>query len=328
MPKVSIIMAVYNGKRYIGEAIESILNQTFRDFEFIIINDASTDNTEAVIRAYMEKDPMIKLINNEVNSERSFSRNRGIKIAQGEYISIIDADDICYPKKLEKQVAFLEKNKAIGFVGTSFCVIDEHSRVISFHECSGSHIKEAIHLLFAFPSILARKECLDNMEGYRSVFEPAEDYDLWLRASEKYGAGCIEEPLYQYRVHGESSTMTQRRQMDIGIMLTVAAAEERRKTGHDSFSNLSQNDVKRIRGDVLVLSDPKVRKMFSLRHLIHSRAAYVLGHYEKAASYARTSLYYSCANAQAWIIMLKIIPKLMLWHIRISWQRIFDRGIG
>src|SRR3989344_5781814 len=115
--KISVLMPAYNARKYIGEAIESILNQTFKDFEFIIINDCSTDKTKKIIEEYANKDARIKLINNATNLGLTKSLNIGLKEARGEYVARLDADDVALPERLEKQYEFMEKNKETTLVG-------------------------------------------------------------------------------------------------------------------------------------------------------------------------------------------------------------------
>ncbi len=145
--KISVVMPVYNGERFLEDAIESVLDQTLEDFELIIINDGSTDNTEKIIEEYMEKDYRIICIKNRVN--KGFDNwynilNMGLKVARGEYIARMDADDICYPNRLEVQYNYLEKHKDIFLVGSSCDVIDK----------DGIEIDEIIKK--PFPSILLK----------------------------------------------------------------------------------------------------------------------------------------------------------------------------
>ena len=125
-PKITVLMPVYNGEKYLKESIESILKQTFRDFEFLIINDTSTDESEKIIRSF--KDSRIKLIKNEKNIGLTKSLNKGLDLAKGEYMARMDADDISLPKRLEIQVAFMDKNPKIGVIGAWAKVIGESNK--------------------------------------------------------------------------------------------------------------------------------------------------------------------------------------------------------
>ena len=113
-PKISVVMPVLNGEKYLAEAIESILNQTFQDFEFIIVDDGSTDQTPEILRSYANKDSRIQIVTNPINRGIGYSRNRGIALSRGEYIANMDADDLCLPERFEKQVRFLDSHPDIA----------------------------------------------------------------------------------------------------------------------------------------------------------------------------------------------------------------------
>ncbi|MDO8669476.1 MAG: glycosyltransferase [Candidatus Buchananbacteria bacterium] len=129
-PLISVLMPVYNGQKFLKEAINSVLNQTYQNFEIIIINDASTDKTKKIASSFVKADPRIKLINHQKNKYRSGALNTGLKHASGSYISFLDADDVYLPDKLKKQLAFLEKNKNIDLVYSDFEVIDRRGQII------------------------------------------------------------------------------------------------------------------------------------------------------------------------------------------------------
>ena len=125
-PKVSVVMCVHNGERYLYEALESVLNQTFEDFEFIIVDDASADNTPAILKEYAAQDGRIRLMRNAHNLGLTRSLNKALRLAKGEYIARQDADDISLPQRLEKQVEFLNSNSRTAVVGSWTEVIDEY----------------------------------------------------------------------------------------------------------------------------------------------------------------------------------------------------------
>lgn len=297
-------MAVYNGEKYLDEAIESILSQTFRDFEFIIINDASTDNTECIIEKYLQLDGRILKLNNTINQERAESRNSGLKIAKGEYVSIIDSDDISLPEKLERQVRFLDEHCDVGFVGTSWFCVDENGVELSINECSESISRNAVHFM-CNPSILARKSCLEIVGGYRPALVPAEDYDLWLRVSENKNVSNVKDPLFKYRIHGESSTALQKLEMDFSATLAIEMAEERR-TGLDTLSALSIQEVERIKYRWRKSSEIAKRKMLSHNYSTWCHAAFALGEHSRALGYAKSALKSYPGNFHVWGVILRI----------------------
>ena len=185
-PEISVIMAVHNTEKYLTEAIDSILNQTFRNFEFIIINDVSTDNSLKIIKRYMKNDKRIKLINNIKNVGPAISRNNGLRIAKGKYIAIMDSDDISLPKRFEIQYDFLQKNTDIFLIGGQIIRIDEHGSYISKSNLILDErlIKEKLRreVCIFHPTIMFRNE---GIHLYRKKFIYAQDYDFYLRLLSK-----------------------------------------------------------------------------------------------------------------------------------------------
>jgi len=207
-PKVSILMCVYNGKEYIRESIESIICQTFNDFEFLTINDGSTDNTEEIILKYSDNDKRINLINNTTNLGISKSLNRGLEIAQGEYIIRMDADDISLPDRIKKQIEFMDKNPDIGFSGSSVEAFGAHSNIWSYPVKSELiKIELLFRSCFAHPSIIFRRELFKKYNlTYDSDYPSAQDYRLWVQAIQYFKASNIDEVLLKYRCHESQIT--------------------------------------------------------------------------------------------------------------------------
>ncbi len=206
-PKVSVLMPVYNCELYIREAVDSILNQTFADFEFIIIDDCSADATVSIIKSF--NDSRINLIIKPQNTGYTNSLNYGLSIAKGEYIARMDGDDISLPKRFTKQVQFLDKNEDYALCATALKIINS-DKIIQYPE---NHNEIKIALLdrncIIHPSVMLRKSVLDdNNINYDISKEPAEDYDLWVRISRFSKLYNIPEILINYRVHGSQVTKT------------------------------------------------------------------------------------------------------------------------
>ena len=180
---ISVIMSVFNEEKYLQESIESILNQTYKDFEFIIVNDGSFHGTGEILRSY--KDPRIRLINNEKNIGLTKSLNKAIKIAQGEYIVRQDADDISLPQRLEKQVEFLEKNPEIKVLGTFGYKIDKYGDILTKQTLpiSSKQIKKTLikRNPFVHTSVMIEKEIINRIGKYNEKFRTSQDYELWFR---------------------------------------------------------------------------------------------------------------------------------------------------
>lgn len=203
MELISIIMGVYNAENTINKCIESILNQSYSNWEFLICDDCSTDNTKKIINQYCKKDKRIKLICNEKNYRLAYSLNRCLSIAKGEYIARVDADDECMPTRLEKQINFLKNNLEYDVVGCSRYIFDEDGvKGIRYSiEYPNSNIL-LTDTPFAHPTILMRKSAYDKLKGYtvNDKTMRAEDLDLWFRFFYIGLSGYnLQEPLYKYR---------------------------------------------------------------------------------------------------------------------------------
>lgn len=205
-PKVTVLMSVYNGEKYLHEAIDSILNQTFSDFEFIIVDDGSTDMTNNIIRSY--KDTRIKVLKNPTNIGLTKSLNIGLQKAKGEYIARMDADDISFPERLCKEVNYLDHNPKYAVVGTFAEIIDSESNEIGKEErpTSSFQIKKLLKVgnCFAHGSVMIRKKYLYETGFYDETFKRSQDYDLWLRMAQKFQLANIPQYLYAWRNHRDN----------------------------------------------------------------------------------------------------------------------------
>lgn len=214
-PLISVVLPVYNCELYIQQAIESILNQTFVDFEFIIIDDCSTDNTLQLCNLFT--DERIIIIEKDKNSGYTNSLNYGLSIAKGKYIARMDGDDICMPERFEKQVLFLEANLDIILCGTSYAVIGEKGIYVLPETHEEIKIKLLSGNCIVHPSVMFRKDILvANNLMYDVLMEPAEDYDLWVRLSSIGKLHNLQECLVHYRVHdGQVSAIRNKKQIQV-----------------------------------------------------------------------------------------------------------------
>jgi glycosyltransferase involved in cell wall biosynthesis len=207
---ISVLMPVYNAERYLAEAVESILAQTFTDFEFLIIDDGSTDSTPAMLRSYAERDARIRLVVRRENFKLVRTLNELIGMAQGEFVARMDADDIALPHRFERQVAFLREHPEVVVAGSRVDCIDPEGAILRQFGTEETH--EAIdraHLAaqgqtIVHPAVMIRSEVLKAIGGYRTEFTFAEDFDLWLRLAEAGRVTNIPEVLLKYRVHASS----------------------------------------------------------------------------------------------------------------------------
>lgn len=203
MPKVSVIIPSYNQGKFITATIDSILNQTFKDFEIIVVVDGSTDDTKLQLEKYKNK---IKIIELE-RSERAVARNTGVKNSSGEYIAFVDSDDIWKPKKLETQIPALDENKKTVLVYCASERINEHGNKIKTAKrqtqgYSGNVYEKLLLRNFVVSATPVLKRCaLEQTDGFITKYIPYEDWELWIRLSTTGNFKFIDTPLASYRIH-------------------------------------------------------------------------------------------------------------------------------
>ena len=199
-PLISVIMPVYNTAKYLNEAIDSILEQTFKDFEFIIIDDCSTDGSKDIIKSY--NDERIILLENETNLGIVYSLNYAISLANGKYIARMDSDDISEINRLEKQVSFMENNEDIILCGTWFKGIGNDKLYVYPESHDEIIVKMLSYCAIGHPTVFIRNSILKHYNlKYDILMEYAEDYDLWSRLSTIGKLANLPEVLLQYRIH-------------------------------------------------------------------------------------------------------------------------------
>lgn len=212
--KGSIVIATFNGEKYILDCLKSIVNQTEKDFEVIIVNDGSTDKTAEIIKRYIQKDMRFKLIN-KTNQGMGKSLNFAITLAKSNIIFRIDDDDIMEPKRLERQLEFLNKNRDVYFSSSFYKLINSSNKIIGRKKSeliSFENIKKKINKDIVFgifhPGAVFYKEIFMDVGGYRPYFWPCEDIDLWSRFIEYgYKFKVQDEYLMRYRIHEKSISM-------------------------------------------------------------------------------------------------------------------------
>lgn len=216
MPTVSVILPVYNAEKYLKQAIDSVLSQTFTDFELIIVNDGSTDASEEIING--TKDERIVYLKNAANSGLVYSLNRAIALANGVYLARMDADDVCFPDRLAQQVRWLEEHPQTSVVASFNILIDENGNEKGFSEKDRDFVTASqIRRRMPFENCLTHPSILGRTDVFKThLYAPAqkniEDYDLWLRLlAEGYVIEKIPSPLLYYRIHTASVTQSKLR---------------------------------------------------------------------------------------------------------------------
>lgn len=211
---ITVLLPVYNASAFLKEAIESILNQTFRDFELLIINDGSTDDSENIILRF--GDPRIRYIKNEKNLRLIATLNKGIELSSGKYIARMDADDISLPERLQIQYDFMEQNPEVALCGSWYEAIGSRERLVKY--VSGHQpimLKMLYQCHLCHPSVMIRKRSLDNFSPkFESSFLHAEDYEFFTRIGETYQLDNIQRVLLKYRLHESSVSISNKQIQD------------------------------------------------------------------------------------------------------------------
>ena len=212
-PTVSIIMSTYNDAAYIKEAIDSVLTQSYTDWEFIIINDASTDNSDAIIKDYVKNDNRFKYLLNKKNKKQAVNLNTCISLAKGQYLAVLDSDDVWIDiHKLKKQVNFLNKHPKYGFVGSWAYLTDKNNNRISllqFPETDSAIRKYMlIENCFMHDTVLMRKTSVDRIGGYNTKLRSTHDYCLWLKLGLTGKMYIMKDYMLNYRQNPKGSTLS------------------------------------------------------------------------------------------------------------------------
>ena len=278
MKKVSVVIPAYNKAELTVKTVESVLSQTYKNIEIIVVDDGSTDNTKDLLKPYVGK---IQYIHKD-NGGACSARNVGIRKSTGEYICLIDCDDTYLPKKIEKSVAYLEKHPECGFVHTAAYLVDEKGNIITQHSHKWAHKTGWIskYLLFknfiCNSTVVIRKSCFEKVGLFdEEIFTPG-DWDMWLRLSENYKVGYISKPLTKYMV---SSSFI--------FNNLIRAQEEELKVIGKIFKRFPQMS-KKLKG--------KIMSSFYLRHALN----YLLTKdFEKTKKYFSLALKNNCFNFKA-----------------------------
>jgi Glycosyl transferase family 2 len=318
-PLVSVVMVVCNVDRFLTESIESILGQTFRDFEFIIVDFGSTDKSKWIALSYAAKDSRIKF--HEIHHcSLAMARNAACSLAQGRYIAMMDADDVSLSARLTSEVEFMNKHPEVGLLGglTQCINATGESLAIRIHDIPTEHheIKSALaaRCPFCQATVLIRKEAFDLVGGYREVFAQAEDYDLWLRISERFQCAGLQQVVLSYRVHPYQLSIHKQRQQTLCRLAAQASASLRRNGKPDPL-----NSVKEITPAVLAdLGVPKTRMQSDLAADCRDwiRNMYEAGEYSVALEAALGMLQSDLQYVERWRI-----ADLHLTAARIYWRQ-------
>jgi glycosyltransferase involved in cell wall biosynthesis len=221
-PVVSVLLPVYNAEKYIAAAIESVLRQTFKDFEFIIIDDCSSDRSWEIVKKYSKQDKRIVALRNEHNLKGCNTLNKGLKLVRGKYVARVDHDDWSYQDRLEKQFKFMESHSDVGIVGGVMEIINETGKVIGKrkYNLSDREIRRKFfwYSPFSHPLVMIRKSVLDKVGYYNPAFAPADDYELYFRIGKESKFANLPDVLLKYRVVTNSMTHSLTKKMELATL--------------------------------------------------------------------------------------------------------------
>lgn len=265
-PKVSVIMAAYNSGKYIEESILSILNQTLKDLELIIIDDCSTDNVPDLIKKYQVLDPRIIAIRNEKNLGSAKPMVIGIKLARADYVAMMDSDDVAYPNRLEIQYNFMEQNPNVALIGSGVELMNESGQILKRRIGLTDYDEIKFRILlrnpFIHPSTIYRRAIFEEMGGYDKKYENSEDYALFSAIAQKYKIAGVPQILLKYRMSPNSVTRLPKSRK-IQLETSYRINEE----NINKYLNLSEIDVH-------LLVDTVNRRRVSLAKMVKSLIIY------------------------------------------------------
>lgn len=239
IPVISVVMSVYNAGDYLVPAISGILDQTYTNFEFIIIDDGSKDDSAQTVRSF--DDPRIRLIH-QTNHGLVYSLNKGVNLARGRYIARQDADDISLPSRFDKLLQAITANPRLGLVGSFFTYIDEQTSVPSVTITSATKhldLRRSFYIVnpFGHGSTLIRKDAIINAGGYTDDYGPTEDFELWRRIAEEWEIGQVPESLYWYRIN-PNSISHQKQEIQHKFTAKIIAEQWRRPFLYKGFRTI------------------------------------------------------------------------------------------
>lgn len=253
-PDISVVMPVYNDERFVREAVESVLAQTFKNFELIIVNDGSTDSSGKIINELAAKDPRIKIIANPLPTGRGAARNAGIAAATGEFIAFNDSDDLSLPERLEKHFEFMKNNPDCGFVASNCILADEAGAEVALDKIRPGEkdIVSALrnHCIVCHCASLFRTSLIKGIGGYRAGFAQSQDYDMLLRLVDKTPVRILDIPVYKYRKTRSSVSMARNSAGQACMMLVKKFAAQRARDGRDEYDEyLKAGKIPQTKGD-------------------------------------------------------------------------------
>ncbi len=311
-PVLSVVMCVYNGARFLAQAINSIRAQTFRSFEFVIVDDGSTDDTPRILAEHAASDGRIRVLPQE-NQGLIAALNRGIACAQAELIARMDADDVAKPYRFEMQLDFLSGRPWIALLGGAVEIIDAGGRVLNTIRVplDPDHVRREMleyRCALAHPTVIFRRRAFERAGGFRKAYRHAEDYDLWLRMTERCQAANLDDVLLGYRWHPKGVSCAHAPQQILSALCARTTAKLRLRGMPDptfggapiTVDLLRQFGVEQRVIDAEIFAGLRVRTQEAIRY----------GAASAAADFVRSARRYAspgCVNEMTAALLLEVV---------------------
>jgi glycosyltransferase involved in cell wall biosynthesis len=309
MPRCSVLMPVFNAERYVREAVESILAQTYRDFDFIVIDDGSSDRSREILQDYAAREPRIRLTSRP-NTGYLRALNEGLTQCQGEYVARMDADDVALSERLERQISFLDVHPECLMVGCALLRIDADGDLLCEEHLPESHEEIEARLLRAVgaighPAAIIRRQALVEVGGYREPYYGSEDHDLWLRLAERGQLANLPDALLKCRVHTENFTFKNEERGQLAARAALEDAYRRRglPCPADLFNSLPspQSGIDRMRA--------------------WARSALYAGHYATGRKHALALFHERPCELDSWVLLLHALLGRFAKPLRAIYRR-------
>jgi len=328
MPQLTILMPAFNAALYLQEAIESLLVQTFSDFDLWIIDDASTDETLNILKSF--QDPRIKILTNEINQGRVRTINRLVKEIQSPYFTITDADDVSHPQRLEKQIEVLKQDQTLMMCGTSFWVVDEKGYTVRklklLTDLTELRAKALQQSQFLGPTTVMRQEVLSAFPDFYRTYLQDEfaDADLATRILDNYRATNIAEPLYYYRILQTSLTRRNVTPRNLNLHRLVGfLSQQRRITGLDCLKRNAPEEANEFMHQI---EEPyNLDPSFLFRHQAFVHLYWGLNNL--ALENVQLAVSKSPFRAKNWVSLLYVIFRIGLFYLNRSVNKVHYRQL-
>ena len=333
--RVTVLMPVYNAERFLREAIDSILSQSFKHFEFLIIDDGSTDRSAEIVESY--RDPRIRFVRNPENLGITPTLNRGIEMASCELIARMDADDVSHPHRLQKQFAFMKRNPDCALLSTWARVISEDNRFIRLERYRSNfyYYNLTFECWMYHPTVMFRKSAVEQVGMYAMPF--SEDYDLFWRMSTRFRIANLAEPLVDYRLSATSlNTVMKKKEYEIAneqnvlrniryylgsdFQISHASLECLRHNFRPLLNDYDQHAVMESLAvldavtDKILEKDNINRNGKSIRSARYYKRKFILAELAKALPLARAVELLIRTNS--WITLAMVLKNFAKWHVK------------